>query len=393
MKPFGVLLREAREREGRNVRSMADSAGVAKHVYQMWEDGLALPSRFLVKKMFGGTHPILHHLPKTPSELAPRVGGLGVHQAGLSVFAADQIQANAAELAPPEESESAPESELTPGVDVDLVVRNLPTPMETRVVHLTPAMREAMRRPPPPPVMPQPARTDLGCTAELERPVDDEALFHLALAAARAEARITQEDLGVFVGVTGQAVSAWETGRVVPILEHYHRLLDYLPALRAVPPPPSQDIPKPNGAHEYVPPLAPRLPPPPPPSDPAHVAEVPVERAPDGLDLLDRALKVADRLRSAHAPHQAIYLRTRGSAEVQLLLYPYNVRHYKVEDAEYAGVGVEPRLALVQVFAALRKVIDARREKAEAEHAEQLRRIEAERRELEALSAMATVGR
>lgn len=73
--------------------------------------------------------------------------------------------------------------------------------------------------------------------------------FGEALKRARLHEGLGQDELGEIVGVTGQAVSYWETETNVPILDHYNALLDLLPALHGAPKPVSRDIEKPGGYH------------------------------------------------------------------------------------------------------------------------------------------------
>lgn len=71
--------------------------------------------------------------------------------------------------------------------------------------------------------------------------------FGEALRHERLSEGLGQDELGELVGVTGQAVSAWENGVNDPITSHYDGLVLLLPALRQAPKPESRDIDKPNG--------------------------------------------------------------------------------------------------------------------------------------------------
>jgi transcriptional regulator with XRE-family HTH domain len=71
--------------------------------------------------------------------------------------------------------------------------------------------------------------------------------FGEALAQLRLGEGMTQDELGDLLDVSGQAVSAWETGTNIPVRAHYAALLDLLPDLALAPEPPVQDIDKPNG--------------------------------------------------------------------------------------------------------------------------------------------------
>jgi len=83
----------------------------------------------------------------------------------------------------------------------------------------------------------------------IEAPAPSSPTFGEALRALRSAADLTQEELGELVGngVTGQAVSAWETDKANPVREHYSKLVDLLPELTGAPTPDWQDIPPPDG--------------------------------------------------------------------------------------------------------------------------------------------------
>jgi transcriptional regulator with XRE-family HTH domain len=63
--------------------------------------------------------------------------------------------------------------------------------------------------------------------------------FGEALKRLRVHEGLSQEELGEMMKVTGQAISAWENGHVVPILDHYKMLLDLIPDLKHAPSPKS----------------------------------------------------------------------------------------------------------------------------------------------------------
>ncbi len=71
--------------------------------------------------------------------------------------------------------------------------------------------------------------------------------FHDALRALRLSEGVDQEEVAELLGVTSQAVSAWENGHAVPVREHYDKLLALLPGLADAPTPPTQEIPPPSG--------------------------------------------------------------------------------------------------------------------------------------------------
>lgn len=71
--------------------------------------------------------------------------------------------------------------------------------------------------------------------------------FGAALALERLREGLTQEELGVLVGVTQTTVSSWELCETFPVLENAKKLLSLLPGLAHAPAPDSRDIPKPPG--------------------------------------------------------------------------------------------------------------------------------------------------
>jgi transcriptional regulator with XRE-family HTH domain len=84
---------------------------------------------------------------------------------------------------------------------------------------------------PPPPELPDAPKT-----------------FGEALRQARVHEGMDQAEVGELMGVTGQAVSAWESGENVPVETHYQKLLDVFGDwLKDAPAPPSRPIPPPSG--------------------------------------------------------------------------------------------------------------------------------------------------
>lgn len=71
--------------------------------------------------------------------------------------------------------------------------------------------------------------------------------FAEALRHERLSEGLGQDELGELVGVTGQAVSAWENDVSAPITLHYDALVNLFPKLGSAPKPESRDIDKPNG--------------------------------------------------------------------------------------------------------------------------------------------------
>lgn len=70
-----------------------------------------------------------------------------------------------------------------------------------------------------------------------EVPPPPPSTFGEALRRARIHEGLDQDELAELLRVTGQAVSAWETGKNVPIRDHYEPLCELFPALRNGPQP------------------------------------------------------------------------------------------------------------------------------------------------------------
>lgn len=71
--------------------------------------------------------------------------------------------------------------------------------------------------------------------------------FGEALRRERELEDVDQETVGGILGVTGQAVSSWETERVSPVKDHYTKLVQLFPRLAHAPEPDWRDIPPPDG--------------------------------------------------------------------------------------------------------------------------------------------------
>lgn len=116
---------------------------------------------------------------------------------------------------------------------------------------------EVESRPSPPPASEnrlgfaavEPIRSAQAQMALLASPAESERweTFRAALFGLRTREGLSQAQLGELVGVSGQAVLAWEAGMAVPVAEHYRALLDLLPGLSNAPEPPVRNIPKPEG--------------------------------------------------------------------------------------------------------------------------------------------------
>lgn len=78
-------------------------------------------------------------------------------------------------------------------------------------------------------------------------PRERSATFGEALRKMREDEEISQEELGAMVGVTGQAVSQWETGEADPVRDNYKELIGLFPELLGEPEPAWRPIPKPTG--------------------------------------------------------------------------------------------------------------------------------------------------
>lgn len=82
-----------------------------------------------------------------------------------------------------------------------------------------------------------------GMVVPLQKPES----FADALRRLRLAEGATIDTVAAIVGVTMQAVSAWECGTNVPICEHYEKLCELFPDLLLAPEPVTRDIPKPSG--------------------------------------------------------------------------------------------------------------------------------------------------
>lgn len=63
----------------------------------------------------------------------------------------------------------------------------------------------------------------------------------------RLEQGLSQDELGTLVGVSGQAVSAWEADLASPVRDNYDKLLSLYPKLKEAPEPPMLSRPMPDG--------------------------------------------------------------------------------------------------------------------------------------------------
>lgn len=77
--------------------------------------------------------------------------------------------------------------------------------------------------------------------------VEEPATFGRALRHEREQEGMDQDELGALLDVTGQAVSAWETGRTSPVRPNYEALLTLFPALREAPEPDWRNMDVPDG--------------------------------------------------------------------------------------------------------------------------------------------------
>jgi len=71
--------------------------------------------------------------------------------------------------------------------------------------------------------------------------------FGEALRRVRLSEGFGQDEVGELVGVTGQAVSAWESGNSNPVKDHYDKLVRLFSDLCVAPKPDTRDIDKPDG--------------------------------------------------------------------------------------------------------------------------------------------------
>lgn len=71
--------------------------------------------------------------------------------------------------------------------------------------------------------------------------------FGEALRRVRLSEGFGQDEVGDLIGVTGQAVSAWESGTSNPVKDHYDKLVALFADLSVAPKPDSRNIDKPDG--------------------------------------------------------------------------------------------------------------------------------------------------
>lgn len=82
---------------------------------------------------------------------------------------------------------------------------------------------------------------------KLPDPPPERRSFATQLTLCRTEDDLTQEEVANLLLVTGQAVSAWETGASLPVKMHHAALIDLWPSLADCLPAPVQDIDPPDG--------------------------------------------------------------------------------------------------------------------------------------------------
>ncbi len=124
--------------------------------------------------------------------------------------------------------------------------------------------------------------------------------FGPALAGERLAARLTEDEIAKLVGVTGQAVSHWETENNAPIQAHYDALVSLFPNLALAAKPSCRDIDKPSGGagiEREAPPVAEPAPPPVAASEPTAPMSfgkaLASERVKAGLERLDLAQRLS----------------------------------------------------------------------------------------------------
>lgn len=200
----------------------------------------------------------------------------------------------------------------------------------------------------------------------------------------REREEVTQDEIGQLVGVTGQAVSAWERGVAAPVEEHYEKVCQLFPRLRTLPKPGSRDIPPPDGGRgadrDHVassprapaglpepidlgpPRVTPKVRPPEPPAPPISrpQAVTPEPSTLDRLEALARTLHGADewRLTFFASPHPNEPARRSWTLTVA----------QGAKESIYVEAGSNsPEAAALHVLGTMTKEIDARIEKHRAD--------------------------
>jgi len=83
--------------------------------------------------------------------------------------------------------------------------------------------------------------------AAIDRVEPSPKTFGEALRRVRLSEGLGQDEIGELIGVTGQAVSAWESGISNPVKHHYDTLVSLFADLSFAPKPDTRDIDKPDG--------------------------------------------------------------------------------------------------------------------------------------------------
>lgn len=374
---FGPRMREARERSGYNVHSQADKAKVTVSVYKGWERGEGQPTRMQLKRMFGGGHPIMHYLPPAPDAppSAPSSAPRAVEVSG-TLTAAVEDRADAAGL-----------FDVEPDVpDPGMPAVRAPVELSRYLDEQRALERDAAAAPLQlPPGRDHARRMTVAACASLGE----------AIADCRVAADLPQRELGELLGVRQGTVSLWESGKQLPIADHYDRLCDLFPELHAylltededvrdIAKPPgnrtaNQNGGRPAGALDEQPRVEPvRLDAQRPPPAPA-AQDAP--RAPDGLEMLASAIALANVLWPNDVPHRAtVELLPAGGG--------WCLTVEGGDSPSIRGEGRTARLALGRVRTGLRDQIDERAAELNRELEEERRRIEARQAELRELRAL-----
>ncbi len=184
-KSFGHALRFLRIKKGLSHHDLADRVGVKQHLVKEWENEISTPSVVHVKKLCGTLPMVRHFLNTLPLGYDVLIRDTRPEDFGHRVLRTDEaIEAERQEL------------------------NNELKELKTNTF----------------------AETFGGC-----------------LKFCRLEEGLSQDELGEAVGVTGQAVSAWESDIASPVRENYEKLKSMFVKLVDAPTPPMQNRAMPDG--------------------------------------------------------------------------------------------------------------------------------------------------
>jgi transcriptional regulator with XRE-family HTH domain len=196
---LGDNVRYLREKTGLSLRQLARNVGRDREYIRAIEAGHAWPDRNLREHIMGS------------------MGGTTQNRDNFRAM--DEIL-----LALFNEEAAAATGDAAPST---------PTPAAPKPAAPPAPPKEAptMAKPAPPAAAPAPAQP-----AKIKHP------FRIALYLERTAAGLKDDEAGQLVGVAGSTVSCWETGRWVPTVDNYKKLIDIFPGLLDHQKPASRDI-------------------------------------------------------------------------------------------------------------------------------------------------------